>query len=485
MDDVMTQLDGALDQIGRQGADGSRQRASQVDGALGGDAGGAGQGAADGGFAPAFVKAVGHHVAKAPGLYGVKGIPELFGNAHMTADGRVPDGRTLGVNLGSKKDFPHVSDDMRFLLLDLKKEMHNAELQRQILVHQQKAPIAITQTPYWKHRVEPKLKAYSLTDFSAWVPTLNFNFYFEELELDPIIDRFFPEVPMVSRTGTVPGATARTKGRLEADTATFTAQYNTSTSYSMTAQDCVNHTDITEDLMEDMVPQAGGFERLRREVAMGVNRSVEDAIINGDDSISSSVQGDGHMDSDVAGGAATLFNKAWKGLRKRGLAASLTYDNGGGGVALATYNGLLSLLGKFAVDVNDLLIIWGPAIRNKIIFGNVPEILTYQNYSGQATLLTGQLPAIFGIQPYVSEWVRQDVNSSGVYASASALTTGIVCRRSRFAIGNRAPMRVWATPSLASSDKMLLTAKRRVAFGGVPQSASEKSVAIATNIALT
>ncbi len=206
---------------------------------------------------------------------------------------------------------------------------------------------------------------------------------------------------MPRRTVTVPGATARLKGRLEADTASFSPQYNTSGSYAMTAQDCVAHTDITEDLMQDMVPSAGGFERLRREVAMGVLRSKEDCLINGDDT--GSVQGDGHMDSDIAGGAATLFNKGFKGLRKRAIAASATYDNGSNGVSLATYNGLIPLLGKFAKEKGDLLLIVGPTISNKIVAGNVPEILTHEKFAGNMTLQTGNLPKVFGIEQYESQ----------------------------------------------------------------------------------
>lgn len=476
---VAEQLDQAAEQVGESGADKSQHRAAEVDKGL------AGEGAEDeGGYAPAFVKPIAKHISRLPGMFGKKSIGEIFGQGDLPSDGPVPSWCHQSVNLRDKKSFTHVSPELKELLLDLKKDFHNAELQRQMMVHAKKLPLTIQDTPYFKSVIAPKMKAFSLSDFAAWVPTLNTSFYFEELDLDPVIDRYFPEYQMPSRTVTVPGATGRMKGRLEGDTATFSAQYNTSSSYSMTAQDCVAHTDITEDLMQDMVPSAGGFERLRREVAMGVLRSKEDAILNGDDS-QSSVQGDAHMDSDVAGGAATLFNKAFKGLRKRALAASAVYDNAGAGVSLSTFNGLLPVLGKFAKDKGDLLIVVGPTIANKQIAGNVPEILTHQNFAGNMTLQTGVLPKIFGIEQYESEWVREDVNDTGVYASASAKTTILLVKKSRFVIGKRSPLRIWATPSLASSDKMLLSAKERFTFGGVPQSATEISVAAAIDVALT
>jgi hypothetical protein len=478
---VAEKLKSATLVIGGSGADHSAERTSQVDKGLDG------QGESyNGGYAPAFVKAVGHHVNRLPGMFGKKNMGEILGQGDLPKDGAIPAWVHPSINLRDRKSFRHINEELKELLLDFKKDLHNAEIQRQIMVHEKKMPYSIEQTPYFKHVIEPKLKAYNLTDFSAWVPTLNTSFYFEELDLDPVMDRYFPEYFMPSKTVTVPGTTGRLKGRLETDAATFTAQYQTQASFSLVAQDCVAHTDITEDLLADMIPNASAFERLRREAAMGVQRSKEDAIINGDDSITTSVQGDGHMDSDIAGGAATLFNKAFKGLRKRALAASVTYGNGGAAVSLSTYNGLIPLMGKFAKEKGDLLIVLGPTIANKIITGGVPELLTHDKVGpSTATISTGILPKIFGIEQYESEWVREDVNASGVYASSQVLTTMLLVKKSRFVVGKRAPLKIWATPSLASSDKLLLSAKERFSFGGNPQSASEVSIAAAINIALT
>lgn len=478
MTTVAQRLQGALKQVAGGAASDSAKKTAEVDDALGGGGGND--------RAPAFVKTIGAHIARVPGMFGKSHIAEVLGLGEVPETGEIGPRVHISTNLRDKKSHTHVSAELKEEVLTLKKDLHNADIQRQILVFKRKEPIAITDVPYFKHVCVPKLKAFSLTDFSAWVPQLNLQFFFEEFELLPGLDQFFPVVPMPSRTVLVPGALTRLKGKLEADTSTFTAQYNTSSSYTMTAQDCVVHTDITEDLMQDIVPQAGGFERLRKEAALGIGRSKDDALLNGDDTISSSVQGDGHMDSDIAGGAATLFNKAFKGLRKRGLAASLVYDNGGNGVSLATYNGTLALLGKFLTEKADLLIIIGPTIGNKTILGNVPELLTHDKAGPTvATLLTGNLPKVYGIDQYVSEWVREDVNNVGVYASAQALTTLTVVKKSRFAIGTRAPMRMWAAPSLPSSDKMLLSCKERFTFGGIPQTSTEKSVAIGYNIALT
>lgn len=411
-------------------------------------------------------------------------MAEVFGVGDIPDSGEIPPWAKVSINLRDKKAFPHIDDDFRELMLGLKKDLHNCYLQQQIMAIRKRMPVAVTEVPYFKHIVEPRLKAFNLADWSVWVPTLNMGFYFEELELEPQIEKYFTEYPMSSRTVTVPGALARLKGRLETDSATFTAQYNTPSSYQMTAQDCVTHTDITEDLMQDMVPNAGGFERLRKEVALGVMRSKEDAIINGDDS-TISVQGDNHMDSDVAGGAATLFNKAFKGLRKRALAGGThTYDNGGAAVGLGTFAGLIAAMGKFAKEKGDLFWVLPPTIANRLLTGNVPEVLTHEKFANNATITSGVLPKIFGIEPYESEWAREDLNTSGVYASSNAYAAPLLVKRSRFCVGARAPMRTWVTPSLASSDKLLMSAKERFTFGGVPQSTAEHSVVAAIGVSL-
>lgn len=469
--DLKSKLTSAAKAVNANGATASDSRSSQIDGALGGA----------GNF---FVnKSLSAHLASLPYLYGRKSIAELLGVGDDYGDGYERSKVIPSVNFGNKKS--HIPDDLRILGLELKKDFHNALLQQQILAAKTKMPISVENTPYFQFVLAPKLKAFNVTDFANWIPTLNTRFYFEEFELEPGIEKYFEQIPMMSKTEQVPGAVNRLKGKLEADDATFSAQANAQSNYTYTAQDCVCHTDITEDLMQDMVPQSGSFDRLRKEVALGIRRSKEDAIINGDDT--GTPQGASHMDSDVAAGAATLFNKAFKGLRKRAIAAGANngVDNGGAQIDRDTFGNMLQKMGKMAKEKGDLVWIIGPSPSNRIVTGAVPELLTLDTFGPSATILTGNVPRIFGVEPYESEWVREDVNSSGVYAAAQSLTTALLVKKSRFVVGQRAAMKIWATPSLANQDKMLLTAKERFTFGGVPQTVTnERSVIIAYNIAL-
>lgn len=464
-------LASAVKAVNAQAAAVSTGRGSQIDSALGG-----------GNMGNFFInKSHASHMAALPALYGRKSLADMLGVGDDSGDGYSRSLVIPSVNFAQKKS--HVPEELRILGFQLKKDIHNCFLQQQIIAHKTKMPISVQDTPYFKMNVEPVLKAFNVTDFANWIPTLNTRFYFEEFEIEPGIERYFEQITMQSKTERVPGAVNRLKGKLEADDATFTSQSNTQANYTWTAQDCVCHTDITEDLMQDMVPQSGAFDRLRKEVALGLRRSKEDAIINGDDS--GSPQGASHLDSDTAGGAATLFNKAFKGLRKIAIAAGASngVDNGGGPIDRDTFSNMLVKMGKMAKEKGDLVWILGPSVCNRIVTGAVPELLTLDTFGPSATLLTGNIPRIFGVEPYESEWVREDVNSSGVYASAQTLTTALLVKKSRFLVGQRAPVKIWATPSLANQDKMLLTAKERFTFAGVPQATTgERSAIIAYNV---
>ena len=470
---MVVKLASATKAISAMAAANSQNRANEVNAALGGN-----------GSSFFINKGMADHMACLPSLYGRKSLAELMGVGDDSSDSRDHSRVIPSMNFGIKKS--HIPDELRSLALELKKDIHNAYIQQLIIAHKTKMPVSVESTPYFQYVVAPKLKAFNITDFSNWIPTVNTRFYFEEWEIEPGIERFFENVTMMSRTETVPGAINRLKGKLEADDADFTKQYQAQSNYSWTAQDCVCHTDITEDLMQDMVPQSGSFDRIRKEVGLGLRRAKEDAIVNGDST--GSPQGASHMDSDVASGAATLFNKAFKGLRKIALAAGAnwTVDNAGGPVDRDTFANMIVKMGKMAKEKGDLLWILGPSLCNRIVTGAVPELLTLDTFGPSATLLTGNIPRIFGVEPFESEWVREDVNSSGVYAAVQVLTTALLVKKSRFLVGQRSPVKLWATPSLANMDKMLLSGKERFTFAGVPQTITgEKSAIIATNIALT
>jgi hypothetical protein len=127
--------------------------------------------------------------------------------------------------------------------------------------------------------------------------------------------------------------------------------------------------------------------------------------------------------------------------------------------------------------------IYGPSVANALVTGAIPELFTAYAFGAAASNVTGQVPPVFGVKGVESRYVREDLNATGVYQSGQTLTTMAIIKKSRFMNFNRAAIRVWAAPSLPSSDFLLMTSKMRHAWDGTPQTALETSVALAINVA--
>lgn len=439
------------------------------------------------GGAPNYNKGLGHYVSTAHTKYfGRNEIKDIFGVGEESDRGADHPSVMKSINFGDRKSHRHVPEEVSHELFQLKSLIHSAQLQAFLLSRKSGMPIAMDTVPFFKAHVFPKLKAYNLTDWAAWVPQVQARFYFEEFEIALGLEAYFETVKMNSRVEQVPGALGRIFGMLESDDATFTEQSQVPGSYVWTAQDCVAHVKVTEDLLQDAMPQT--FDRYRKSCMMGVQRSKERSIINGDDTVGggSPHQGGAHMDADVAAASSKDFRKAFKGLRKIALdnaANGSVFNNQGNVFGLDTIRGMVRLAGTMAKDKADLLWVLGSSVGNHIVTGGIPEIMTVQNVGGQATLVNGSMWPIFGIKPYESEYVREDVSATGVNtAPANNLTTSQLIKRSRFLLGQRAPVKIWATPTLANQDALMMTAKERFSFAATPQSDKEKSCILAVNI---
>lgn len=402
---------------------------------------------------------------------GAKTMADIFGHANV---GGNDSPFAKSINFASKSDTSFMSAETRMRLFELKKMISNAEIQAQIL-RSKGENVSVTDTPIYKNHLEPILKAFNVTDFSTWIPTVNARFYFEEYEIPLLIADLFDTQPMDSSTVTVPGIMGRLFGQLETDVGIFTEQSNTQDGFTVEAKNNVCHSKITQDLMSDSAPSI--IEKYRKEVVAGVARSEERTLINGDTTST-------HMDSDVT--SAKDHRKGYKGLRKIALdnsANGVVYDHANDVPTKALFAALLKRMGRFASDKNDLRWLMPVSVGNDLVTGAIPELFTAYAFGGPASNVTGQVPPVFGIKGVETEYMREDLNASGVYdgTTTDRMALGLV-KVSRFQNFMRQPIRVWAAPSLPSSDTMLMSAKKRGSFAGNPQNAEEKSITLGINI---
>lgn len=409
-------------------------------------------------------------------LKSVTGITSMKDFLGCNGDGDGKSSIHKGVNFGSKKESGGLPDDVRLRLLGFKKMISSAIIQAQLMTKLMR-PSAndIMATSIFKNHLGAMLKAFNVTDFATWIPDVHARFYFEEYEIAALIPDLFDQLPMDSASVNIEGALGYLFGLLETDTATFAEQSNTSAEFNVVSRNNVVHTKITEDLNQDSAPAI--IDKLRKEVVAGIARSEERAILNGDTTGT-------HMDADVT--AATDFRKAFKGLRKLALdnsANGSVVNHGGDAPSKLMFANMFNAMGKYTDDVSDLAWLLPVSVANAVITGAIPELFTAFAFGGPASNRTGQMPPIFGVEGYKSQWQRQDLHETGVYTiAAQTKCSPLLVKKSRIMRFQRAPIRVWAAPSLPSSDIMLMSAKKRHSFAAIPQSAEEKSIIVAINV---
>lgn len=404
-------------------------------------------------------------------MTGAHTIAQIFGGRERSDTAPV----TRGLNFASRAEVGMLPTETRLRLFALKKMISDVEIEACVMFKTANPSVGqMMDTWSFKNRLQATLKAFDVSDYAAFIADVHARFYFDEFEIPTLVGDLFDLMPMESATVSINGFTGRLMGRLETDSATFTAQYNTAADYTVNAKNCVVHTDITEDLNADSAPSV--IEKLRKEVVMGIARSEERSYLDGDTTGS-------HMDTDVSAG--TDFRKAFKGIRKLGLANTANgsvVDHGGDAPSKLLFANMLNAMGKFASEKGDLAWIVGPSVANALVTGAIPELFTAFAFGGPASNVTGQVPPVFGVKATESEWVREDLNASGVYEAAATKTWLALVKKSRIMRHLRAPLRVWAAPSLASSDKMLMSAKKRLSFSALPQSATELSIIVGINV---
>jgi hypothetical protein len=269
-------------------------------------------------------------------------------------------------------------------------------------------------------------------------------------------------------------------GQLETDDDTFTPQYNTQASYLVESKNNVVHSVITNDLLDDSAPAI--IDKLRKEVVWGIIRAYERSILDGDTTAP-------HMDLDVTD--AKDFRKAFKGLRKIALANianGSVYDHLNDTASKVLWSEVLKKMGKQGLVKDDLVYIIPATISHDLVTGAIPELFTAFAFGGLASNVTGTVPPVFGIKNIESAYMRENLAASGVHTATPADDTRtymLLVQKSRCICWWRQATRVWASPSLPSSDKMLMSGKARHSFSIVPQTAAEKSVTIGINVKLS
>ncbi len=414
-------------------------------------------------------------------MLGVSQMHQLIGKKLDPNDENTTD---VPLNFGAKSSTGTLTVDARLRLLHFKKCISNMEIQAQYKSKQRHPSKEVMKSVPAYKEVVAYCKAYNVTDFDVWIDQAQARFYFEEYELPYILADNFDQLPMDSSLVRVPGALGLLEGEQEGDDAIFVPQSNTKSSYIVESYNNVVHSIVTQDLLQDSSPAI--LDKIRKEMQRGNIRAYERAILD------STPTGTTHIDADTEAGSAKLFTKTFSGLRHRAfeketaVAGSTVYDNAADTLSKDTFSELLKKMKCQGVDKDDLVFILGCTAETDLVTGAIPELFTAFNFGAIASNVTGEVPPVFGVRVVTSQLVREDLEVTGkaLASPADTKTYMLLAQKSRYAQWLRQAARVWAAPSLPSSDTMLMTSKIRHSFGGTPMAAGnpEQNVAMAINI---
>jgi HK97 family phage major capsid protein len=333
---------------------------------------------------------------------------------------------------------------------------------------------------YGRDELAPRLKAFGSTVSTGgdeWVPTLISAQYIEEFQLDRVVEDKFQEIPLASAPFDLPTQGGSTKARKIAENTAITGNNFTTGKITFTPVKSGEYYIIPEELNEDSAVAI--YQIGTREVVEAQRRAIEAAILNGDD--------DGtHLDSDTQALGSDVAEKFWKGLRRQAIANSAnggTTDFGNAAISETNLRTMRQRMKKFGVNPRQLLWIVDPVSLQQML--GLSSVSTMEKYGSMATVVTGELARYQGIPIVTSEYMRSDLNATGVYDGVTVNRTALLLvNTSRWYVGMRRPIRVKIMEDLPNQDRWLLASYQRKDFQGFTQSATEVSVSYGYNVAV-
>jgi HK97 family phage major capsid protein len=283
-----------------------------------------------------------------------------------------------------------------------------------------------------------------------WVPAVLSAQMMDMIQAELRVSALFPQVTMTSKTLDWPvlggDLVAYLMGESTGDGSDsgVTASTATTNKVTFTAQKIAVRTFASSEIIEDSIVSMVNF--ILGNAAKVIARGVEDALINGD--TGTTLDG---ATFNPAGGV----RRAWKGLRfytfkgAGGSALASATDMGGATVTEAKLLEMQMNMGIYGANPRPFAFITG--FRGLKSLMKLSSLLTLEKFGANASIVTGQVGAIFGSPVVLSEFVF-DQKATGVYGDGTARTFGTILgvHRDSFAVATRRAISI-----NASSDRYI------------------------------
>ncbi len=255
---------------------------------------------------------------------------------------------------------------------------------------------------------------------SDWVPTLFSGQFIDDLRLSLNVAAQHPRLAIPMRTGgfTIPAQGSRMQaflvGESTSDSATnIPAGTPGSRNVTFTAIKQAVTVYWSDELDEDSAVAMAPL--VNAEVMQAIRDGEEDATINGDTSST-------HQDSDVT--AANDVRKSWQGLRNHSGGSSGQAAVDISSLTLTVLRSIRKAQGRFGANPNDAY--WLTGVSGLVQLLALTQVDTLDKFGPQFTARTGTLAVLDGSSVIVSEFIREDLNVSGVYDGTTTTDTVIM-----------------------------------------------------------
>lgn len=311
---------------------------------------------------------------------------------------------------------------------------------------------------------------------AEWIPTALSQDYIEKFRLQAKVAALFDDISMPTNPFKLPYAGGLSAsnfylvGESTSDSPTASPASTMATGdQTLTAKKLKARLLWSDEIDEDSIIAV--LPTLRKELAIGGAEALEDCLINGDTTAT-------HQDSDVTDSMDR--RKIWDGLRDQcpsGTKVDL------GTFATATFLSILTKMGKYGVNPADLAIITGARGYNHL--RNLTETLTVDKYGAQATILNGELGKIAGIPIVVSEYVRENLNATGVYDGTTTDNTIIlIVNKKGLILGTRGGVKLtFLSEAQVDQNQLIMSFRKALAYRWTPSS-SVTTIGMAYNVAV-
>lgn len=331
------------------------------------------------------------------------------------------------------------------------------------------------------------------TEVANWIPTQYSAQLYEQIKIGLPILGLFPEIQMAAPTVVLPldmndkeamrvtEITSATNADPYADANFVNPSAISSNKITLEAEKLRSRFWISQEATEDSI--VAMLPLLGRKHNRNIGEAIEDAIINGQPTnIDTGGTHFGKTNPLVAAG--TDARDAWDGLRRFAAqysgAPSTRVDNSNAKPTAAGMRGLRAAMGEYGVDPMALAYIFG-------IFGYVKllddsNVLTLEKFGPQATIRTGTLGMVDGVDVLVSRRIPGNANATGIIdGTTTNRTLAIAVHRDACVLGNRRRITL-AQQTHVSSDTTELVAFWRGDFQPVYPVASVPFVGLLYNI---